>query len=729
MKKDGVGESGREVRGWQREERRGKGEERRRSQPDSGGTDTTIRSDQPDTNYATTATLKVGTLGGYAGHGLLQFDLSSIPQSAVVTGGTLSLWVAVDNATASGTLCVYRVKQNWTESGATWNSYDGTNPWNTAGAYSVDDVEQTSVGCANTTASQAVDSRIDITLSAPEIQEMLVGLWTNRGFSPALHRTHTCPGGRCQGCGASVLRYVQEGDTNRYEFYSSDEATKTTERPKLVVNYTVGMTPTGTPTATPLPTNTPDWVTGAYTYDTGHPHAVSTVTYTDTHNGNVANHYTYDDNGNMTGRVVGNVTWTLTYNAENRLATMSSASVAATMIYDADGNKVAQINNGVTTYYFMGGMYEVTGTSLKKYYAIAGAMVAMRDASGLQYFLTDHLGSVVGITDDTGTLTSQQRFLPFGGLRTDVGSIAQTDFGYTGQRALSALTIYDYRARAYDPMLIRFLQPDILVPGAANPQNWNRYSYVRNSPIIHNDPSGHYGFTMPTGTQCGPDGIYCEGGKYSKPSYVDTSKLTQVDGTHSHSGWQLYQKYIDAWFHPDGWWWRKLGGDGKFTITEFLGILWGYELGGIGGGKGKDADLLQHSVDAMSVNIGGRSAYGASISIEGQLNFLADWSSSARNRIDLNLQLDYLDPKRIGYGIQVSQTLYPSSHVLYDRPYEVVIDSNEMNYAVDLGTMIKNGYYWDKASDNKFAVLTYCQTQYMSTGEILKGCDMTAHAP
>jgi hypothetical protein len=152
-------------------------------------------------------------------------------------------------------------------------------------------------------------------------------------------------------------------------------------------------------------------------------------------------------------------------------------------------------------------------------------------------------------------------------------------------------------------------------------------------------------------------------------------------------------------------------------------------LGGIGGGKGKDADLLQHSVDAMSVNIGGRSAYGASISIEGQLNFLADWSSSARNRIDLSLQLDYLDPKRIGYGIQVSQTLYPSSHVLYDRPYEVVIDSNEMNYAVDLGTMIKNGYYWDKASDNKFAVLTYCQTQYMSTGEILKGCDMTAHAP
>jgi hypothetical protein len=95
----------------------------RRSQPGSSGTDTTVRSDQPDTNYASAATLKVGTLDGYPGHGLLQFDLSSLPQSAVVTGGTLSVWVAVDNATASWTLCVNRVKQNWTESGTTWNSH------------------------------------------------------------------------------------------------------------------------------------------------------------------------------------------------------------------------------------------------------------------------------------------------------------------------------------------------------------------------------------------------------------------------------------------------------------------------------------------------------------------------------------------------------------------------------------------------------------------------------
>ena len=31
----------------------------------------------------------------------------------------------------------------------------------------------------------------------------------------------------------------------------------------------------------------------------------------------------------------------------------------------------------------------------------------------------------------------------------------------------------------------------MIVPGAANPQAWNRYSYVLNNPIRYNDPTGH----------------------------------------------------------------------------------------------------------------------------------------------------------------------------------------------------------------------------------------------
>ena len=130
----------------------------------------------------------------------------------------------------------------------------------------------------------------------------------------------------------------------------------------------------------------------------------------------------------------------------------------------------------------------------------------LRDANGLQYFpstrlrqsgrrLTDHLGSTVAITDSNGTLTSQQRYLPFGGTRTNVTSPNSpgTDFGYTGQRDLDPGMggLMDYKFRMYSPVLGRFISPDTLIPDATNPQAWNRFSYVVNRPINLNDPTGH----------------------------------------------------------------------------------------------------------------------------------------------------------------------------------------------------------------------------------------------
>ncbi len=109
-----------------------------------------------------------------------------------------------------------------------------------------------------------------------------------------------------------------------------------------------------------------------------------------------------------------------------------------------------------------------------------------------KYLLTDHLGSVVAITSANGSVLSQQRYLPFGQVRTDVGDITQTDFGYTGQRNLADMGLMDYHARMYDSLLGRWIQPDSIVPGAS-PQALNRYAYVFNSPIGLSDPSGHGG--------------------------------------------------------------------------------------------------------------------------------------------------------------------------------------------------------------------------------------------
>jgi len=148
----------------------------------------------------------------------------------------------------------------------------------------------------------------------------------------------------------------------------------------------------------------------------------------------------------------------------------------------------------LTTYYFAGGSYEVrddgTTTTTLTYYAFGGQTVAMYDGESLIYYLTDHLGSIISALDSSGNLLSQQRYLPFGEVRLDAGTITQTDFGYTSQRNLAELGLMDYRARFYSPSLGRFVQADSIVPGAGNPQAFNRYAYVANNPINFTDPSG-----------------------------------------------------------------------------------------------------------------------------------------------------------------------------------------------------------------------------------------------
>jgi RHS repeat-associated protein len=93
-------------------------------------------------------------------------------------------------------------------------------------------------------------------------------------------------------------------------------------------------------------------------------------------------------------------------------------------------------------------------------------------------------------TDASGGIVAQSRYLPYGQERWTSGP-AQTDFTYTGQRADYYTHLIEMGARWYDPYLNRWISADTMVPGAGNPQNLNRYSYVVGNPLRHIDPSGH----------------------------------------------------------------------------------------------------------------------------------------------------------------------------------------------------------------------------------------------
>ena len=204
----------------------------------------------------------------------------------------------------------------------------------------------------------------------------------------------------------------------------------------------------------------------------------------------------------------------------------------------------------MTTTVYVGDLVEITvGPSsrvTRTYYYAGGLRVAMRAHDGeyapLYYLHNDHLGSTSLAThgqteplqprmyfplvmhnagggsvpppsDDppplvpsgpvyvsppdapepgTVVVGSETRYAPYGEVRTDGAAVGGlTDFTYTGQQVDAQTGLMFYNARWYDPALGRFLSADTIVPDPGNPQDLNRYAYVRNNPVRYRDPSGH----------------------------------------------------------------------------------------------------------------------------------------------------------------------------------------------------------------------------------------------
>jgi hypothetical protein len=70
--------------------------------------------------------------------------------------------------------------------------------------------------------------------------------------------------------------------------------------------------------------------------------------------------------------------------------------------------------------------------------------------AGTPYYLhSDQLGSTSLTTNASGGFVSQLWYYPFGDKRAETGT-TPTDFKFTGQRAETAIGLYDFNARFYD---------------------------------------------------------------------------------------------------------------------------------------------------------------------------------------------------------------------------------------------------------------------------------------
>lgn len=133
-----------------------------------------------------------------------------------------------------------------------------------------------------------------------------------------------------------------------------------------------------------------------------------------------------------------------------------------------------------------------------------GTSSSTSTSANLKYVLTDVQGSGRALMNNSGsgtsTIVSRHDYLPFGeeiwagiGLRTTTQKYATTDkvrqrFALTERDEATGLDHTWFRK--YESFAGRWTSPDPLAGNTADPQSFNRYSYVTGDPINYIDPSG-----------------------------------------------------------------------------------------------------------------------------------------------------------------------------------------------------------------------------------------------
>jgi len=113
--------------------------------------------------------------------------------------------------------------------------------------------------------------------------------------------------------------------------------------------------------------------------------------------------------------------------------------------------------------------------------------IAKQTSEGMEWYLSDHLGSTTVLINETGLEVERTEYYPYG----QVQSGGLEKYGFTGQENDADTELMYYGARYYSPEYRVFVQPDSMIPDPYNPQYLNRYAYVLNNPVKYTDPTGH----------------------------------------------------------------------------------------------------------------------------------------------------------------------------------------------------------------------------------------------
>lgn len=202
---------------------------------------------------------------------------------------------------------------------------------------------------------------------------------------------------------------------------------------------------------------------------------------------------------------------TTLYTSFNKVSRIANDTSYVEINYGPDMMRLMQKmyvrNSLVRTKLYIGGLAEIetyaNGRKITTNY-LNGKGIHVTEQQGAstttktQYLLTDHLGSITGFTGDNGALIDELSFDAWGKRRNADWTPLTTVYegferGFTYHEHYDLFSMVEMNGRVYDPVVGRFLSPDILIQDELDVQNYNRYSYVLNNPLKYIDPTGYAG--------------------------------------------------------------------------------------------------------------------------------------------------------------------------------------------------------------------------------------------
>jgi RHS repeat-associated protein len=193
--------------------------------------------------------------------------------------------------------------------------------------------------------------------------------------------------------------------------------------------------------------------------------------------GGAARTLAYDANGNLTNDGAGK---TYTFDAANRIVSITQASGVTGFVYDGLGRRVKETLNGalIKQWVWCGDAQpceerDASNNVTKRFYGM-GEQIA-----GANYFFTlDHLGSIREMSDSTGAIRARYDYDPYGRVTKLTGDL-DADFGFTGFYRHQASGLCLTLNRAYAADLGRWLTRDLM----PETDGTNLYQYCLNNPI------------------------------------------------------------------------------------------------------------------------------------------------------------------------------------------------------------------------------------------------------